>query len=198
MANEKTPLSTSAITAVSENLEQAGAAVKDKIQSFVEMAKNGNTRLVCERFIVNLLYQHLRISSFLSSNTSLYPSSIRGLALFAALALIISSLNELVRGIFTMHPSSALIGLYSLFIGSVAVSMEVDAEAVPYGEKIRTWLLKYLGIVQISTGRGAFYLIAGTLQLTQVNKHQMFHGTASFITYCFKLFLITWVNQLTH
>jgi len=144
MANEKTPLASSMAT-VSENLEQAGAAVKDKIKSFVEMAKNGNT-------------------------------SIRGLALIAALALILSSLNELVRGIYTLHPSSALIGLYSFFIGSVAVSMEVDPEAVPFGSKIRKWLLKYLGIVQISTGRGAFYLIAGTLQLTQDTYSATFIG----------------------
>jgi hypothetical protein len=95
-------------------------------------------------------------------------ASIRGLALIAGLATVISSIYEILDGIVNFQPTSTLIGLYSLIMGSIAVAMEVDPEALPYGAVIRNALLKYLGLVQLASGRGVFYFIAGTLELTQV------------------------------
>mmetsp|Transcript_10821 Transcript_10821/g.13694 ORF Transcript_10821/g.13694 Transcript_10821/m.13694 type:complete len:246 (+) Transcript_10821:128-865(+) len=96
-------------------------------------------------------------------------TSIRGLALISGFALIISSIYEIFSNAFHFHPTAVLIAFYSLFMGGVAVAMEVDPQALPYGEKIRAWLIKYIGFVQLSTGRGMFYLVAGSLELTQDN-----------------------------
>ena len=95
-------------------------------------------------------------------------TSIRGLALIAGLALIISSLYEIVTGFIYFEFNSVVIAIYSLLMGSMAIAMEVDPESLPYGRKIRAWLLKYIGIVQLSTGRGFFYFVAGSLENTQV------------------------------
>lgn len=94
-------------------------------------------------------------------------TSIRGLALFSGLGLIVSSLYEIVTGIIQFKLNSVLIAIYSFLMGSMAIAMEVDPESLPYGKRIRAWLLKYIGIVQLSTGRGLFYLVAGSLELTQ-------------------------------
>jgi len=96
-------------------------------------------------------------------------TSIRGLALVSGFALVLSSIYEFFTNLFGFHPTATLIALYSLFMGGVAIAMEVDPDALPYGGKIRAWLIKYIGFVQLSTGRGAFYLIAGSLELTQDN-----------------------------
>lgn len=121
---------------VVENLNQCEAAITDKVNEFVNEAKNGNT-------------------------------SIRGLALISGLALVASSIYELFINLWQFQLTFALIAFYSLVMGSVAVTMEVDPEALPYGQKLRGWLLKHIGLVQVSTGRGIFYLVAGSLELTQ-------------------------------
>jgi hypothetical protein len=95
-------------------------------------------------------------------------TSIRGLALISGLALVVSSCYELVTNAICLHLTATLVAFYSLVMGSVAVAMEVDPKALPYGEQIRSWLIKYIGLVQLSTGRGVFYLVAGSLELTQV------------------------------
>lgn len=94
-------------------------------------------------------------------------TSIRGLALISGIALVISSLIDLLYSLLHFMPTAALISFYSLVMGSIAIAMEVDPEALPYGNQIRNWLIKYIGLVQLSTGRGVFYLIAGSLELTQ-------------------------------
>ena len=95
-------------------------------------------------------------------------TSVRGLALVSGVALVASSSNQVYGGIVTLSPSSALIAFYSLVMGSIAIAMEMDPQALPYGQRIRNWLIKYIGLVQLSTGRGLFYFIAGSLELTQV------------------------------
>ena len=95
-------------------------------------------------------------------------TSIRGLALISGLALVGSSVVEIFVNLYQLQIGSTLIAFYSLVMGSLAVAMEVDTQALPYGQQIRHWLLKYVGIVQLSTGRGVFYFVAGTLELMQV------------------------------
>mmetsp|Transcript_26288 Transcript_26288/g.30032 ORF Transcript_26288/g.30032 Transcript_26288/m.30032 type:complete len:151 (+) Transcript_26288:125-577(+) len=94
-------------------------------------------------------------------------TSIRGLALISGLALVVSSFSDFVKNILTLHFISAVINFYTFFIGGVAIIMEVDPKAIPYGEEVRAWLMKYIGIVQLSTGRGVFYGVAGTLAISQ-------------------------------
>ena len=96
-------------------------------------------------------------------------TSIRGLALVSGLGLVVSSLYEIVTGIIHFQINSVIIAMYSLLMGSMAIAMEVDPESLPYGYRIRAWLLKYIGIVQLSTGRGFFYLVEGSLEYTQVS-----------------------------
>lgn len=154
MSTETTPLQAK-IQDISDNISVASSAIKEKVkENFPAVDKT------------NEVIQD-KIQEFVEMAKK-GTTSIRGLALISGLALVISSVYEILINLFTFQLTFTMIGFYSLVMGSVAIAMEVDPEALPFGEKIRAWLLKYIGLVQLSTGRGVFYLVAGSLELTQV------------------------------
>ena len=53
-------------------------------------------------------------------------------------------------------------------VGASAVIMESDKDAIPYAEKLRGIIGKNLGIVRTVTGRGLFYGVAATLEISEV------------------------------
>ena len=57
-------------------------------------------------------------------------ASIRGLALISGFALVISSCSQIVTSVWKFHPTAVLIAFYSLFMGSAAIAMEVDPQAL--------------------------------------------------------------------
>ncbi len=69
-------------------------------------------------------------------------TSIRGLALIAGFALVLSSIYEVFSNLFHFHPTAVLIGFYSLFMGGVAIAMEVDPEALVSENKNRRQAVK--------------------------------------------------------
>ena len=52
--------------------------------------------------------------------------------------------------------------------------MESDREAIPYADKLRGILGKNLGVVRTVTGRGLFYCVAASLQLSAVRTTRVF------------------------
>lgn len=66
------------------------------------------------------------------------------------------------------HVSLAIIDIYGFFVGASAIVMESDREAVPYADKLRGILGKNFGLVRTVTGRGLFYCVAASLQLSSV------------------------------
>ena len=154
MSNETTPLNAK-IQDISDNISVASTAIQEKVKENFPVVHKTN------EVIKDTIHEFVEMAK--KGN-----ASIRGLALISGLALVISSVYEIFINLFTLQMTSTLIGFYSLVMGSVAITMEVDPEALPYGGKVRAWLIKYIGLVQLSTGRGVFYLVAGSLELTQV------------------------------
>ncbi len=174
MADETTPLNEEAVNKVKENLNQTNAAIKGKLNDFVEKAKS-EAPVLRESTVQKVKEASTQLDSAVKDGMNEFVetaksgnTSIRGLALISGLALVGSSVYEIIVNLMQFQLAFAMIAFYSLVIGSMAVAMEVNTEALPYGQQIRHWLQKNVGIVQLSSGRGIFYLVAGSLQMTQV------------------------------
>jgi hypothetical protein len=70
-----------------------------------------------------------------------------------------------------------MIDFYSFAVGFAAVVMESDREALPYATKMRSVIGKNFGIVRTVTGRGIFYGVAATLELSESNRRSKVIGT---------------------
>jgi len=107
-------------------------------------------------------------------------ASIRVMALIGGFALVVDSLSSFLNNVLSFHWDSALINFYAMFIGLSAIIMESDKEAIPYATMLRAKLGKNFGIVRSVTGRGLFYGIAGTLEMSAVSPSNI-HKRGSFV-----------------
>lgn len=101
--------------------------------------------------------------SFVNGN-----ASIRVLALAGGLILCVDSLTTFLGNLLDLNVNRAIIDIYAFAVGFAAVVMESDQNAVPYAEKTRAIIGKNFGIVRTVTGRGLFYGVAGSLELSDV------------------------------
>jgi len=97
-------------------------------------------------------------------------ASIRMVALVAGVLLCVDSLASFGEDLFSFHLTNAFVDFYSFAVGFAAVVMESDKEALPYATKMRSVIGKNFGIVRTVTGRGIFYGVAATLELSEVRK----------------------------
>ncbi|GFH53417.1 hypothetical protein CTEN210_09893 [Chaetoceros tenuissimus] len=93
-------------------------------------------------------------------------ASIRTAALVAGIFLCLNTLSTFMSDLFSFHINAAIIDIYGFFVGASAIVMESDREAVPYADKLRGILGKNVGLVRTVTGRGLFYCVAASLQLS--------------------------------
>jgi len=95
--------------------------------------------------------------------------SIRVMALIGGSALVVDSVSSYTTNLMAFQYGAALINFYAMFLGLSAIIMESDKEAIPYDAMLREKIGKNLGILRSVTGRGLFYGIAGTLEMTAVS-----------------------------
>jgi len=104
-------------------------------------------------------------------------ASIRMVALVAGVLLCVDSLASFGEDLFSFHLTNAFVDFYSFAVGFAAVVMESDKEALPYATKMRSVIGKNFGIVRTVTGRGIFYGVAATLELSESNTRSKVIGT---------------------
>lgn len=97
-------------------------------------------------------------------------ASIRMVALVAGIMLCVDSLASFGTDLLNFHLSNAMIDFYSFAVGFAAVVMESDREALPYATKMRAVIGKNFGFARTVTGRGIFYGVAATLELSEVRE----------------------------
>ena len=95
-------------------------------------------------------------------------ASIRGMALIGGIILMGDSISNVITHILCFEWISACIDFYAFIFGACAVVMESDKEAIPYANKLRGMIGKNFGIVRTVTGRGLFYGVAATLEMSEV------------------------------
>lgn len=95
-------------------------------------------------------------------------ASIRVAALLGGVLLCADSISTFLKDLFSLNLINALINFYAFLVGAAAIVMESDRDAIPYATRLRSILGKNFGIVRTVTGRGLFYGIAATLELSQV------------------------------
>jgi len=92
--------------------------------------------------------------------------SIRWVALICGAALVADSFVEFCIALFqNADIMQATLDAYAFVLGTFAIAMESDQEAIPYSRRVRKFLGKNLGMVRNVTGRGVFYGIAGSLEM---------------------------------
>eukprot|EP00979_Chaetoceros_neogracilis_P009254 scaffold2098_cov270-Chaetoceros_neogracile.AAC.34 len=92
--------------------------------------------------------------------------SIRMLALVGGVLLCLDSLVTFAENLYNLEINHAVIDMYAFAVGFAAIVMESMQETIPYATKIRAIIGKNLGIVRTVTGRGLFYGVAGSLELS--------------------------------
>jgi hypothetical protein len=92
-------------------------------------------------------------------------TSIRWIALIIGIGLLLDSFYGFFIYFFHGNFIFSILNIYAFLMGTSAVVMESDVDAIPYAEQIRFFLGKYLGAVRTVIGRGAFYGIAATMEL---------------------------------
>jgi hypothetical protein len=97
-------------------------------------------------------------------------ASIRVAALIGGVLLCVDCISTFIKDLFTVNLINAMINFYAFIVGAAAVIMESDRDAIPYSMRLRSILGKNFGIVRTVTGRGLFYGIAATLELSEVRK----------------------------
>ena len=97
-------------------------------------------------------------------------ASIRVAALIGGVLLCVDCISTFIKDLFTFNLINAMINFYAFIVGAAAVIMESDRDAIPYSMRLRSILGKNFGIVRTVTGRGLFYGIAATLELSEVRK----------------------------
>ena len=95
-------------------------------------------------------------------------ASIRVMALAGGAAMVFDSIGNFFNDLFGLNFIQAIIAFYAFMVGASAVIMESDKDAIPYAEKLRGIIGKNLGVVRTVTGRGLFYGVAATLEISQV------------------------------
>jgi COPI associated protein. len=95
-------------------------------------------------------------------------ASIRVAALLGGVLLCADSITAFFKNLLSLNLINALINFYAFLVGASAIVMESDRDAIPYATRLRSILGKNFGIVRTVTGRGLFYGIAATLELSQV------------------------------
>lgn len=103
-------------------------------------------------------------------------ASIRVMALAGGAAMVFDSIGNFFNNLFRLNFIQAIIAFYAFMVGASAVIMESDKDAIPYAEKLRGIIGKNLGVVRTVTGRGLFYGVAATLEISQGNRRSTIIG----------------------
>jgi hypothetical protein len=94
--------------------------------------------------------------------------SIRLLALVGAALLICTSIVELIGKALTLNILGALIELYALILGLIALALEGKGQIPFFPARFAETIMNSALILRYVWGRGALYFVAGTLELSQL------------------------------
>ena len=98
-------------------------------------------------------------------------ASIRWLAFISATVLMVDTFIGVFYNIGTLELGAAILSFYAFTCGFAAVVMEADLSSIPSfpSQIIRAFLAEHVSTLHTVYGRGAFYFIAGTLELMLVS-----------------------------
>lgn len=150
MAVEKTPLSSTAASAIAssvftrDNANAAGTFAKEQAEEVKRLASEGDF-------------------------------SIRLFAMFGGLAMVVSSVLGFVGRVLTFHWLNAVISVYTFILGIIMVMLE--GKRIPFSGRLESGLYKYALFLKFVWGRGIVYFIGGTLEISSGGILELFVGS---------------------
>mmetsp|Transcript_15606 Transcript_15606/g.23702 ORF Transcript_15606/g.23702 Transcript_15606/m.23702 type:complete len:272 (+) Transcript_15606:92-907(+) len=93
------------------------------------------------------------------------PLSFRVLAFLGGIAMVVSSLLDIVQQFLAFHPVNTLIALYTTVLGLIIVFLEGKEWACPVS--FQRSIRHYAKFLEFTWGRGCLYFFAGSLQFTR-------------------------------
>ena len=99
---------------------------------------------------------------------------LRLLAILGGISLVFSGIGDLINDLLTLNFSDAIFEFHLLALGFIIIILESDKRFV-CSQMIGEFIENYISILAFVSGRGVFYIIIGTLKLSQVNNSSRLH-----------------------
>ena len=90
------------------------------------------------------------------------------LAILGGIALVISGLETLITDLIVLDFNDAIFEVQLLTLGFIIIVLESDKK-FEWSQRFGEFIDNYVSILAFVSGRGIFYILIGTVKLTQVN-----------------------------
>ena len=110
-------------------------------------------------------------------------TSIRTLAVIGGIAMVVTSLHGVAGHIFSLNPISGLMDIITASFGALAIVFELDKQYLPESLQIQGFVSANFPFLECVTGRGALYIFAGLLKMSQVCNTRSFSVKIFFLDF---------------